>query len=176
MRRHFAGSVRDIINPDVTNLLTRRCSLGGVQAQNVVTESVPLSPAPSIQTGCPTVTETREQCSTCFVPACIIISTVTNSPECPRAVPTAYLDFPCNDDENDDGSECAGLGCTTTFTIVDYPVGHDDTTISPEPTLSSVSGTPSTGSNSTASTPEPPHSSVGENAAGRMAIPFAGWF
>lgn len=110
-------------------------------------------------------------CSRCAVPACIVISTVTNSPECPRAVPTEFLDFPCNE-ENED-TECAGLGCTTTYTIVDYPVGHE--TSSPEPSLPSVSSTP-TGGNSTASTSEPPHESVTENAAGRMAIPFAGWF
>jgi len=64
------------------------------------------------QTGCPTVTATRELCGTCAVPACLGLATVTQYPcSCPAAIPTVYLDFPCD-------KGCKGIGCSTSFDIV----------------------------------------------------------
>jgi len=64
------------------------------------------------QTGCPTVTATGQLCSTCPVPACLGLATVTQYPcKCPAAIPTVYLDFPCSD-------SCRGIGCSTSYDIV----------------------------------------------------------
>ncbi|KAK4232868.1 hypothetical protein C8A03DRAFT_19938 [Achaetomium macrosporum] len=52
--------------------------------------------------GCATVTETRQLCSTCPVPACLYLSTVTQSCGCPTPIPTLQLDFPCS-------LSCSGL-------------------------------------------------------------------
>ncbi|KAL8408124.1 hypothetical protein RB594_006795 [Gaeumannomyces avenae] len=68
-------------------------------------------PSPPRQTGCPTVTSTREFCSTCIVPACIQLATLTRFCSCPGPVPTVYLDFPC-------ASSCSGLWCATSYGVI----------------------------------------------------------
>jgi hypothetical protein len=160
----------------------------GVTSRTVPTAAVS---QPSIA-GCPTVTETRELCSTCILPACIIMSTLTLSCECPDAVPTVFLDFPC------DGSGCAGASCSTAFDVVAQdgtcrPVAsvtdYLDTPVIPMPTFgadNSTASEPSATGSSSSSITAPPESSPSEtappvetvsgNAAGRMVIPFAGWF
>ncbi|KAK3386140.1 hypothetical protein B0H63DRAFT_474249 [Podospora didyma] len=135
----------------------------------IVTTFVPLPPAtptaPSSQTGCPTVTATRELCTTCPVPACLGLSTVTQSCGCPTPVPTVYLDFPCADN-------CKGVWCTTSFDI-----------ITPSETCS-LAGSSNSGKGSnttvTGGTSSSTSSLVQTNVAGRMAIPGLGlmwwWF
>ncbi|KAH6695250.1 hypothetical protein F5X68DRAFT_227239 [Plectosphaerella plurivora] len=159
----------------------------------VTTQTVPTEAASqAADTGCPTVTSTRELCSTCILPACIMISTVTIPCEC-DAVPTVFLDFPC------DGSGCAGASCTTDYKVeaadgtcrpVASVTDYLDTPVMPMPTFGALNSTASGGESaatqssesSTTAPPEspsasaPPAETVSGNAAGRLAIPFAGWF
>ena len=121
----------------------------------------------SVQTGCPTVTATRELCTTCLVPACLALFTVTQSCGCPTAVPTVQLDFPC-------ASGCGGLWCSTSYAIVTASgcPGESITTLAPNATVSrpQPSGTSfSAGSSSISS------STASANGAGMMRVPFRFW-
>ncbi|KAK3360599.1 hypothetical protein B0T25DRAFT_535984 [Lasiosphaeria hispida] len=111
------------------------------------------------QTGCPTVTATRELCTTCGVPACLGLSTVTQSCGCPTPIPTVYLDFPC-------ASNCAGIWCSTSYDIVTGACSGPGVTL------------PTPAPNGTLSTRKPTSSSsaVQVNAAGRMALPRWGFW
>lgn len=136
-------------------------------------------PNPTAQTGCPTVTATRELCTTCPIPLCLGLATVTQSCGCPSTIPTVYLDFPCSE-------SCKGVLCSTSYDIVtatekcDGPKptggpgfgnGTTTTTLTPSLTMTLPTGSISTSS------------AVTVNRAGRMAIPgagllglMAGWF
>jgi len=126
-------------------------------------------PPPASQTGCPTVTATRELCQTCAVPLCLGLATVTQSCGCPTPVPTGYLDFPCKDN-------CKGIWCSTSYAIVTATEtcsggGSKPTTGSASLPTAGVSQTPSTG------VAKPTESVVTVNAAGRIAVPLlGGWF
>ncbi|KAK4462860.1 hypothetical protein QBC42DRAFT_325805 [Cladorrhinum samala] len=85
---------------------------------DITTGIVTLIPLPSgyettrtPQTGCPTVTSTRELCATCPVPACLQLEPRTQSCGCPSPVPTVYLDYPCSDG-------CKNIWCSTSYSIV----------------------------------------------------------
>lgn len=161
-----------------------------ISLPELITRTV-LTVAPSAATadltGCPTVTMTNELCSTCAVPACIIMSTLTRSCDCTdEPVPTVFLNFPCG------GDGCAGAGCTTTYSIVEpeescRPVesvtDYLDTPNIPMPTFggnSTAVSAQSTGSTtaepSETSGSAPPAETFSENGAGRLAVPFMGWF
>ncbi|KAL2265109.1 hypothetical protein VTJ83DRAFT_6209 [Remersonia thermophila] len=117
----------------------------------------------SAQTGCPTVTATRELCTTCPVPMCLGLATVTQSCGCPTPIPTVYLDFPC-------ASGCAGVHCSTSYSIVTVTGCAEDGTGSgttSPPTESTATSQPS----ATTST----RSVVEVNAAGRARVPFRLW-
>lgn len=83
---------------------------GGGNHQHTTVTVGPSEPVPT-QTGCPTVTATGELCASCPIPACLVISTITQSCDCPAAIPTVTLDFPCKDN-------CKGLFCTTSYETV----------------------------------------------------------
>ncbi|KAK0648282.1 hypothetical protein B0T16DRAFT_407967 [Cercophora newfieldiana] len=121
--------------------------------------SVP--PAPT-QTGCPTVTSTRELCTTCAVPMCMALKTVTQSCSCPSEVATVYVDFPC-------AENCKGIHCPTSWDIVTATETCDGL---PKPTGSPGFGNGTAGS-VTRSVPKSSSTSsvVQVNAAGRMAVP-----
>ncbi|KAK4130821.1 hypothetical protein BT67DRAFT_389927, partial [Trichocladium antarcticum] len=129
-----------------------------------ITETPPLTSSAAVQTGCPTVTATRELCTTCAVPACLALATVTQSCGCPTPVPTVQLDFPC-------ASGCGGLWCSTSYAIVtvsDCPGESTAITLAPNATVSRPrpSGTSSTPSSST---------TASANGAGMMRVPFRLW-
>ncbi|KAK3303915.1 uncharacterized protein B0T15DRAFT_534955, partial [Chaetomium strumarium] len=48
------------------------------------------------------MSETRELCTTCPVPLCLFLSTVSQSFGCPTPIPAVQLDFPCS-------PSCSGL-------------------------------------------------------------------
>jgi hypothetical protein len=142
-----------------------------IDPTGVVTVSVPTGPIPPAptQTGCPTVTATRELCTTCPVPACLGLATLTQSCGCPSAIPTVYLDFPCADN-------CKGVWCSTSYDVV-TATGECSGSApgGPKPT----SG-PGFGNGTIVGTLTPPRSTststststfVQANAAGRMAVP-----
>lgn len=126
-------------------------------------------PLPTTQTGCPTVTATRELCQTCPVPLCLGLATVTQSCGCPSAVPTVYLDFPCKDN-------CKGVWCSTSYSVVTATgsctsAGPTKATTTPPPSGSGSQSHSTGGTNPTTSRP------VVTGAAGRMAVPvWGGWF
>ncbi|KAL2142044.1 hypothetical protein VTI28DRAFT_1614 [Corynascus sepedonium] len=145
-------------------------------ASTTPTPSLPTAPA------CASVTATREVCTTCPVPACLQLATITQSCGCPTPVPTVYLDFPCS-------SGCGGIWCSTSYAIVtaegcvtDGPAPTDsldptDTsgpTDDPAPTSdwSSTTRAP----NGTVTTHSPTAtSSIATGAAGRLRVPFLLW-
>ncbi|KAK0668807.1 hypothetical protein QBC41DRAFT_118698 [Cercophora samala] len=64
----------------------------------VTTYTIPTgSVTPIPTTGCPTVTVTGELCATCPILACIRVSTLTQSCDCPDTIPTVTANFPCED-------------------------------------------------------------------------------
>ncbi|KAK0668798.1 hypothetical protein QBC41DRAFT_321254 [Cercophora samala] len=80
----------------------------------LITASIPLPSDVTYshtQTGCPTVTQTRELCASCPIPACLVLGTVTQSCNCPTPIPTVYLDHPCSE-------SCSGIWCATSWAIV----------------------------------------------------------
>ncbi|KAK0702492.1 hypothetical protein B0T21DRAFT_378444 [Apiosordaria backusii] len=80
----------------------------------LITASIPLPSDVTYshtQTGCPTVTQTRELCASCPIPACLVLGTVTQSCNCPTPIPTVYLDYPCSE-------SCSGIWCATSWAIV----------------------------------------------------------
>ncbi|KAK4182120.1 hypothetical protein QBC35DRAFT_207548 [Podospora australis] len=111
----------------------------------------PPSPQPPSQTGCPTVTATRELCATCTIPACLVISTLIQNCLCPTPIPTVYLDFPCVD------GGCNGAGCSTSYQILTQEIGCLSTSTYPPGPSSTGSGTPSS-----ATTYSPGPSSTGK--------------
>jgi hypothetical protein len=117
----------------------------------------------SVQTGCPTVTVTGELCSTCPVPACLGIATVTQSCGCPAVMPTVTLNFPC-------ASSCSGVWCSTSYATATATCGGGG-----EGTMTHSSSLPTNNGNSTISGTRPPSPTVSPNAAGRLAVPFWGW-
>ncbi|KAK1753830.1 hypothetical protein QBC47DRAFT_387190 [Echria macrotheca] len=121
-----------------------------------VTNSPPPSPTP--QTGCPTVTATRELCATCPVPLCLGLATVTQSCGCPDPVPTVFLDYPCSEG-------CAGIKCSTSYAVV---------------TATATCGSPSNSLNSTKSLGSASATKTGSvvqvNGGGRMEVPWGRWF
>ncbi|KAK0750651.1 hypothetical protein B0T18DRAFT_390034 [Schizothecium vesticola] len=137
----------------------------------VTTITVPTGPPPppTPQTGCPTVTATRELCQTCAVPMCLGLATVTQSCGCPSAVPTVYLDFPCKDN-------CKGVWCSTSYSVVTATgsctgAGPAKPTTTTTPTASGSQSRSTGGTNPTTSRP------VVTAAAGRIAVPaWGGWF
>ncbi|KAK0623860.1 hypothetical protein B0T14DRAFT_404042, partial [Immersiella caudata] len=124
------------------------------------------TPTPSVQTGCPTVTATRELCATCAIPLCLGLATVTQSCGCPSVIPTVYLDFPCED-------KCKGVWCSTSYatvTATDLCTRTGEVPEGPKPT-----GGPGGGNGTTTNRVPPPRSTssvVEVNAAGRMEMPF----
>nr|RBR01542.1 hypothetical protein FVER53263_07203 [Fusarium verticillioides] len=58
---------------------------------------------------CPTVTTTATLCTTCVVPACLTIETISSQRNCPSKVPTSGTSFPCSK------SKCPS-GCATSYT------------------------------------------------------------
>ncbi|KAK3305134.1 uncharacterized protein B0T15DRAFT_189066 [Chaetomium strumarium] len=85
---------------------------GAISTSDAITNSVLTA---SIAAACPTVTETRELCTTWLVPLCLFLSTVTQSCGCPTPIPTVQLDFPCS-------LSCSGLTgriwCSTSYDTV----------------------------------------------------------
>jgi hypothetical protein len=109
------------------------------------------------------VTETRELCTTCPVPACLALYTVTQSCGCPTPVPTVYLDFPC-------ASGCSGIWCSTSYDIVTASTCDDD---GPSPT-----GEPTTTTSAPSETATPSTTfslTVSTGAAARMRVPLRLW-
>ncbi|KAK4222479.1 hypothetical protein QBC38DRAFT_489811 [Podospora fimiseda] len=104
---------------------------------DITTVSIPLpsgfEPTQPPQTGCPTVTKTRELCATCPVPACAVLSTVTQSCGCPSVIPTVYLDFPCSDG-------CKNIWCETYFATASGPACSTTTDL-PQPTITFTNST-----------------------------------
>ncbi|KAK4173381.1 hypothetical protein QBC36DRAFT_381043 [Triangularia setosa] len=105
----------------------------------LITASIPLPSDVTYshtQTGCPTVTQTRELCASCPIPACLLLGTITQSCNCPTPIPTVYLDYPCSE-------SCSGIWCATSWAIV-QELGCSSTTVTPPPstvTTSSISKT-----------------------------------
>ncbi|KAK4149989.1 hypothetical protein C8A00DRAFT_18410 [Chaetomidium leptoderma] len=163
----------DINVPRAPLILAQSSIPDGNTGIAVTTVTVPTTVSDHVQTGCPTVTATRELCTTCPVLACLALSTVTQSCGCPTPIPTVNLDFPC-------GEECDVLGCSTSYTIVTASGCSDDV---PNATSHSVPITTSFAPNATVSMPSfsPPGSSstamstVSVGAAGRMRVPFRLW-
>ncbi|KAL1849376.1 hypothetical protein VTK73DRAFT_9892 [Phialemonium thermophilum] len=62
---------------------------------------------------CPTVTRTGYVCPSCALPACILLSTVSNPCHCPTPVPTVTVDFPCSTDS--DSAPLCHAGCGTSY-------------------------------------------------------------
>lgn len=162
--------------------MTAPCALAqpddanNVPTATTVGVSAPTTPAPSTsQTGCPTVTATRELCETCPVPACLGVQTITQSCGCPTPIATEYLDFPCS-------ASCSGVWCTTSYVTVtasDCPSDADgpspthmpeiDTTTLPANAAFRVSKPPASPSSSSTTSP------VSTNAAGRIRAPIWLW-
>ncbi|KAK4651090.1 hypothetical protein QC762_700005 [Podospora pseudocomata] len=109
----------------------------------------PVTPIPT--TGCPTVTVTGELCATCPILACIMVSTLTQSCDCPKSIPTVTANFPCEDN-------CKGLHCTTSYNIV---TPSTCATINPPVPISSGNATTTTSIST----------SVVPGAAGRVRAP-----
>lgn len=131
------------------------------------TLSLPTGPpaTPTPQTGCPTVTATRELCQTCAIPLCLGLATVTQSCGCPSAIPTVYLDFPCKDN-------CKGVWCSTSYAIVTATeTCKSGGPPKPTPTLPTAGISQSTsGGGAKPTTKEP----VVTAAAARVAVPILG--
>ncbi|KAK4038913.1 hypothetical protein C8A01DRAFT_47552 [Parachaetomium inaequale] len=130
------------------------------------TDTTTTTPIPSLPTApaCAAVTATRELCTTCVIPACLAVSTITQSCGCPTPVPTVHLDFPC-------ASGCDGLWCSTSYAIV---TAAGCVTDGPSPTTESTTTT--FAPNGTVTTASPTSSSsIATNAAGRLRAPFILW-
>ncbi|TLD11853.1 hypothetical protein PspLS_11264 [Pyricularia sp. CBS 133598] len=122
-----------------------------------------------IQTGCPTATATGIQCSTCIVPACLRISTITQSCGCPTPVPTQTLDWPCE-------GGCSGLSCSTSYVVAQLAIGcpsNGSTSLLPPTQLPPSSGLPTTTPDGQVSTSS--DSGPGPTAAVGRIMPFKFW-
>lgn len=83
---------------------------------SAIEERYPVSPIPTVEptstsnqvkTHCPTFTSTGSICSSCIVPMCLMLTTVSNPCDCPTPVPTVTVDYPC-------GTPCK-FGCQTSY-------------------------------------------------------------
>ncbi|KAK8104023.1 uncharacterized protein PG998_011056 [Apiospora kogelbergensis] len=63
-------------------------------------------------TDCPKLTSTGTACRSCFVPDCTETIQTTKSCGCPAAMPTATVNFPCNNPDS-----CGLIGCKTQYQI-----------------------------------------------------------
>lgn len=61
---------------------------------------------PVTTAACPTVTSVLGHCSTCVMPQCMAISTISSACGCPKEVPTKTTSYAC-------GGGCVG-GCAGT--------------------------------------------------------------
>jgi hypothetical protein len=77
---------------------------------------------------CPTVTSTVSRCSTCKVPKCLRLSTLSLDCHCPASIPTVYKSFPCS-------GECPG-GCAGTSYIYETQTSAYLTTPTASPSAS----------------------------------------
>ncbi|KAK3905383.1 hypothetical protein C8A05DRAFT_12787, partial [Staphylotrichum tortipilum] len=131
-----------------------------------LTSANPSASSVASQTGCPTVTATRELCTTCPVPACLGLATITQSCGCPTPIPTIFRDFPC-------ALGCSGIWCSTSYTTVmaSYcPGDGSEVTSEPATRTPQPSGTSTGSSVGTSSTP-----TVSVNAAGKLQVPLWLW-
>ncbi|KAL2116257.1 hypothetical protein VTJ04DRAFT_8424 [Mycothermus thermophilus] len=118
-----------------------------------------------VLTGCPTVTATRELCTTCPVPLCLGLVTLTQSCGCPATAPTVYLDFPC-------ASGCSGIHCPTSYSIVTASdCAEDGPGATTTPIPSTTPPTESTATSAPTSTTSNTLT-ISTNAAARIGSPF----
>lgn len=96
--------------PPISTLLPPTPSTISFTHPDPITLTTSTTSASPTTNGCPTITATGVRCSTCVYPQCIVLSTVTVPCDCPTAVPTVYVNYPC-------GGPCAG-GCGTSYSIV----------------------------------------------------------
>ncbi|KAK4159878.1 hypothetical protein QBC43DRAFT_326273 [Cladorrhinum sp. PSN259] len=128
------------------SIISSAAVIVAAQSPVLTTQFIPLpsdlQPTQTPQTGCPTVTSTRELCASCPIPACLALQTSTQSCGCPTPIPTVYLDFPCSDG-------CKNLWCSTSISMV-YETGCATTTTSgssvPQSTLTVTASTSTTSS------------------------------
>ncbi|KAH7129422.1 hypothetical protein B0J13DRAFT_138029 [Dactylonectria estremocensis] len=92
-----------------------------------------LSRAETAKHHCPTVTTTATVCPTCIVKECLAISTISNPPRCPSAIPTVTTAYPCR------SSTCPD-GCASTQYVYASCYGEASITTTPCPTVTSVLG------------------------------------
>ncbi|POS75737.1 hypothetical protein DHEL01_v205863 [Diaporthe helianthi] len=97
--------------------------------------------------GCPTVTLTSNICQSCATPDCVELQPLTNACDCPSAIPTVFVDYPCE-------SGCGGIGCAANYVFFTANCTTETSTASslssgtaPANSTASVTGT----GNSTAS-------------------------
>lgn len=64
-------------------------------------------PTATVNTHCPTITQTGTRCHTCPAPDCIVLSTISNPCDCASPVPTVTVNQPCK-------SGCSGA-CGTEY-------------------------------------------------------------
>ncbi|KAG8161921.1 hypothetical protein KVR01_007686 [Diaporthe batatas] len=84
---------------------TTTASESGLTA--TLTSSASTSSSTSLE-GCPTVTLTSNVCHSCATPDCVELVPLTNSCDCPSAIPTVFVDYPCE-------SGCGGIGCAANY-------------------------------------------------------------
>lgn len=77
-------------------------------AANTGTSQTTTGSVTSSATGCPTITLTSSICSSCATPDCVQIEPITQGCGCPSAIPTVFVDYPCE-------SACKGLGCAANY-------------------------------------------------------------
>ncbi|KAK0620775.1 hypothetical protein B0T14DRAFT_522123 [Immersiella caudata] len=107
-----------ILQPSLTMRLTSAllglAAVGFTTAANyanTTTTTTTITPPPNPATACPTVISTTNLCRTCAVPACLVISTLTQHCKCPNEPAVAFTSHPCE-------LQCKGIGCATTYKIV----------------------------------------------------------
>ncbi|KAH8903715.1 hypothetical protein BR93DRAFT_178342 [Coniochaeta sp. PMI_546] len=109
--------------------------------------AVTTAPTPTSNTHCPTIVKTGNICPSCAVPACILLSTVSNPCDCPTPIPTVTVNFPC-------GSGCHA-GCGTAYSFA------SSTSTCPKPTSTSTSTTTTTTTKTKSSSASKSSSSTG---------------
>ncbi|KAF7562926.1 hypothetical protein G7046_g1183 [Stylonectria norvegica] len=107
-----------------------------VYASSFAESSDPTSDRSTARKACPTVTSVKGFCSTCVLPMCMALSTISSECGCPAAVSTVYTSYGC-------AGGCVG-GCAGTEYIFDTatPNCEDSKTTS---TTSTRSGSSQTG-------------------------------
>ncbi|KAJ4286901.1 hypothetical protein N0V88_007845 [Collariella sp. IMI 366227] len=111
---------------------------------------------------CPTITQTAFQCSSCVVPACLVMSTVTKNCGCPDKPETRFLSFPCDMTKRSCG------GCATTYSIVTATGCSTTSSNAPPPTSTT---TTSKGSTPTPTSTKPPTSTSDDCDSTTVTIP-----